>query len=59
LPRAGIQAPAIPAVPLDKRRGYMPAPPAGAGSFRTDGSVKPVGYVEAVPSAAAGQWRAR
>jgi hypothetical protein len=64
LPRPGIHAPAtsvpaIPAVPLNKTRGFLPASPSGAGSFRTDSSVKPAGYVEAVPSAAAGQWRAR
>lgn len=64
LPRPGIHAPttpapAIPAVPLNKTRGFIPAQPSGAGSFRTDTSVKPAGYVEAIPSAAAGQWRAR
>jgi hypothetical protein len=56
LPRPGIHAPAV---PLNRTRGFIPAQPSGAGSFRTDSSVKPAGYVEAVPSAASGEWRAR
>ena len=63
LPRPGIHAPAT-SPAIDRTRGFIPAQPAttpagASGSFRTDPAVRPTGYVEAIPSPAAGTWRAR